>query len=119
MPVGEIYDYDTSGNIINQKDMDAKVLHKFSLDKLIQKFAIEFKVNIEDTRYCNSVYIYFSEQLGKPIYVLRILKNTEGAYTGYIIDGNNGKTLFSVERFMNDKMGSIEDNYLERLNKKR
>ena len=54
------------------------------------------------------------EFLKCPQYLVYINKSPNSwEYTGYIIHGNTGKILFQINRFINDKRGSLIDNYME------
>ena len=112
------YNCDKKGNLILSEDYDA--LYKFAIDDLIALFRRELNIDINDSRICRNVERFPDDNILKcPQYLVYINKSPESwEYTGYIIHGNTGKILFKINRFINDKRGSLIDNYME-VNRKK
>lgn len=112
------YNCDINGNLILSEDYDE--LYKFKIDDLIALFRRELNIDINDSRICRNVERFPDDNILKcPQYLVYINKSPDSwEYTGYIIHGNTGKILFKINRFINDKRGSLIDNYMETNRKK-
>ena len=107
------YNCETPNNFVLSDDYDA--LYNFTVENLITLFRLELNVDITDSRICRNVERFPDDEFLKcPQYLVYINKSPNSwEYTGYIIHGNTGKILFQINRFINDKRGSLIDNYME------
>lgn len=112
------YVCDTEGNLVLSKEYDT--LYEFTVENLIALFQQKLNIDITDSRICRNVERFPDDEFLKcPQYLVYINKSPNSwEYTGYIIHGNTGKILFQVDRFVNDKRGSLIDNYME-INRKK
>ncbi|KAK9670740.1 hypothetical protein QE152_g41226, partial [Popillia japonica] len=90
--IGKITYYDTSGNIVNETDEDAP--YKFSIDDLILKMRREYNIDIEDKKKIWGVYRYVVDN--GVFYDVRV-RAPYSKNIVYLINGDNGKTLYITE----------------------
>lgn len=106
-------DYDSRGQLIRLEDYE--LVYKFTVNDLIRMFLHTLNLDIRDTRICRGVERDTADEyLSCPYYLVKVSKAIDSwQYTGYLIHGHTGKILFQVDRTVNDKRGSILDNYQE------
>ncbi|WP_300728369.1 hypothetical protein [uncultured Bacteroides sp.] len=112
MTVGKVYAYDVYGKVADEEDMDAP--YKFSLENLILKMKKKYGIDIEKGDNVHD-FNRFTADNGS-FYVVSVTLN-ESMRDIYLIDGNNGKTLFKsreqIEWYPGMDEESIYEKYLK------
>lgn len=109
--------YDETGKLI--KEIDFNKPYKFSISDLINKFNKEHNLDLENPKTVFSLKRYVEkEYLNIPIYEVGINKDSySNVVEYYLVDGNNGKTLYSIE-IAEGEIKSALNEYIKQIKKK-
>ncbi|MEN2416393.1 hypothetical protein [Flavobacterium mesophilum] len=115
IPTGISKEYDENGNLKKETDWDKN--YGFTLDNLIQKMNTEYKIDITNVDKTFDINRFIVNQV--PYYEVysKDIENSQKLHC-FIIDGKKGKTLFTTIRYINDKNGSLYDQYINSIKKK-
>ncbi|GAA3771485.1 hypothetical protein GCM10022423_26980 [Flavobacterium ginsengiterrae] len=101
MSIGTSTYYDDNG--IKTKEIQNEKPYKFSLTDMIEKFKTEYSLDIENPKVLYDINRFIGKtELKIPLYEVSIREDFPYVCTSYLIDGNTGKTLYSI------KMDEIE-----------
>ena len=101
LPIGIFSFYNDKG--IKFKEIDYEQSYKFSITDMIKKFKIEYNLDIENPKVLYDINRFIGKtELKIPLYEVSIREDFPYVCTSYLIDGNTGKTLYSI------KMDEIE-----------
>ncbi|AWK04001.1 hypothetical protein HYN56_07055 [Flavobacterium crocinum] len=118
LEIGKWSYYDENGKLIKEIDFDKP--YKFSISDLINKFNKEYNLDLEKPKTVFNLYRYEEkEYLNIPIYEVGINKD---AYSSdieyYLVDGNNGKTLYSI-KIAEGEIKSPLNEYIKQVKKQK
>jgi len=118
LEIGKWKYYDETGKLT--KEIDTDLPYKFSLSNLINKFKIEYGLDLEDSKTVFGLYRYVEkEYLNIPIYEVAINRGTiANIIEYYLVDGNNGKTLFSI-KIAEGEIKSALNEYINQIKKEK
>ncbi|MFC4478432.1 hypothetical protein [Flavobacterium chungangensis] len=114
--IGKWRYYDETGKLI--KEIDTDLPYKFSISNLIEKFKIEYSLDLEDSKTVFRFNRYLEkEYLNIPIYEIGIDRGTiSNIIEFYLVDGNNGKTLYSI-KIAEGEIKSPLNEYIKQIKK--
>jgi len=114
LEIGKWSYYDENGKLLKEIDKDQP--YKFSISDIIEKFKIEYGLDLEDSKTIFSFYRYVEkEYLNIPIYEVGINKDANSSVIeNYLIDGNNGKTLYSI-KIAEGEIKSVLNEYVKQV----
>ncbi|WP_345145152.1 hypothetical protein [Flavobacterium ginsengiterrae] len=108
MAIGKSNIYDDNGIKTNEIDNDGP--YKFSIADMIKKFKTEYNLDIENPKVLYSISRYVEKKkLNMPFYEVDIREDFPYICTSYLINGNTGKTLYSVRLQQGDLIDPLEE----------
>jgi len=114
-PIGNHIGFDENGNVINNKDYDTD--YQFSLTDLEKKMKEEYKIDIMNVERTFGVNRYIeTTKIKLPLYEIyyRDAINRSLLHC-FILNGNNGETLYTITRFVKGEKGSLLEEYINSL----
>lgn len=115
IPIGVEREYNENEILIKETDWDKPF--SISIEQLGRIMQERYEINILDRNNIVTMYRYKEDDLIKqPLYEIYVKDKHNDLKTHcYIINGNTGETLFTTTRFMEEKRGSLLDEYLNSL----
>ncbi len=107
--------YKEDGSLISETDQDKP--YQFSIKDMVKKFKEEYNTDLLNRKNVHRFYRYEnSKTLGIPIYKIYLNTDIGNKWMEYLIDGNSGKTLYTMKSSEGDTTDILEE-YLKSIGK--
>lgn len=118
-PIGTSNEHDENGKLVKETNWDKD--YKLSIEELGKKMKEEYNVDIMDINKISNIHRFVEKKdLKIPLYEIWSREEINKIKLKcYLINGNTGETLLINERFQGDKKGSLLQNYLDSMKKKK